>query len=478
MRRKLLCALCVISFVCNAQIRKMPKEFDDWVNSKGMKHATVALEISQLSSSPAQSPTVLYSFDNERAMQPASIMKLVTTAAALSILGPELRVKTEVGFSGQIVNGALEGDLIIKGYGNAMLASSKSNFPKGEFANSVVNALRKEGIKSIKGNIIGDGSILTESPISTEWTWEDMGNQYASGISGLNYEDNMYEIVLDTSKPGQRPSLKSIEPHVDNLVIENQLMSKNYSSDSAYVYGAPYQDTRLLLGAVPHKNPTFRVKGDVPDPAQFTASRIKTELIKNGIEVEGEALSHRTIKVPQTNKIIYTHNSENLSFVVKQTNLYSVNLFAEMLLRQIALTKGNGSEIEGINAIYAFLKSLKIDTEGIKIYDGCGLAPADRVTAHFMVTLLSKMYQNKDFYNSLPVAGKTGTIRTFLKNTKLEGKARLKTGTTKNVISYSGYIESDDGKTYVVSIIVNNHTCHSAIVRKNIEKMLLLLIHS
>lgn len=475
MKHLIICALFMSFFVCNAQTRKLPAEFYTWLESKGMKHATVSLEITRLKPSGNE---IIYSYDNERSVQPASVMKLLTTATVLSVLDPESTIKTEVGYTGTIEGGVLKGDLIIIGYGNAMLSSSYSKYPKEAFAIHVADAVKRLGISSIEGNVIGDGSIMRESPVSSEWTWEDMGNHYAQSISGLNYADNKYEILLNTSKRGQKPSVVSITPEVDSLIIENQLLSVDYPFDSAYVYGAPYQNLRVLYGAVPHRTPTFKLKGDVPDPAMFAATCIKKKLIDSGITVSGPALSHRSVNVPYNYEIIYTHNSEPLSYIAKQTNFFSVNLLAESLLRQLAIQKGNGSETDGINVIYSFLKSQKLDTDGIQIFDGCGLAPADRVTTHFMVELLSKMKGNKAFYDSFPVAGRTGTIHAFLKNTRLDGKARLKTGTTKAVVAYTGYVESSDGNTYAVSIIVNNHTAKSTIVRKNIEKMLLLLIPS
>lgn len=475
MKHLIICALFMNFFVCNAQTRKLPAEFYTWLESKGMKHATVSLEITRLKPSGNE---IIYSYDNERSVQPASVMKLLTTATVLSVLDTESTIKTEVGYTGTIEGGVLKGDLIIKGYGNAMLSSSYSKYPKEAFAIYVADAVKRLGISSIEGNIIGDGSIMKESPVSSEWTWEDMGNHYAQSISGLNYADNKYEILLNTSKRGQKPSVVFITPEVDSLIIENQLLSVDYPFDSAYVYGAPYQNLRVLYGAVPHRTPTFKLKGDVPDPAMFAASSVKKKLIDNGINVNGSAWSHRSVTVPDNYEIIYTHSSEPLSYIAKQTNVFSVNLLAESLLRQLAIQKGNGSETDGINTIYSFLKSQKLDTDGIQIFDGCGLAPADRVTTHFMVELLGKMKSNKAFYDSFPVAGRSGTIHAFLKNTRLDGKARLKTGTTKAVIAYTGYVECGDGSTYAVSIIVNNHTAKSTIVRKNIEKMLLLLIPS
>ncbi len=468
------CALFMIPFVCNAQLRKMPQEFDKWLESKGMRHATVALEITELSADAQP----LYLYDNERSVQPASVMKLVTTASALSLLDPKATVPTEVYLRGEVSDGVLKGDVVVRGYGNALLASSRSLYPRESFANAVASALRKEGIRIVEGNIIGDGTILKQNPVPSEWTWEDMGNHYAPSISGLNYGDNMYEIVLNTSRRGQQPSVVKIEPAVDGLTIDNQLMSTDYAFDSAYVFGAPYQNVRTLLGAVPQKKPQFRVKGDVPDPAQFAASRVRATLAASGISVKGKAVSAgrgENIDYEQA-RLVYTHKSEPLSFIAKQTNVFSVNLFAEMLLRQIALEYGDGTETAGIGKVMELLRTMGIDTEGMRMHDGCGLAPADRVTAHLIVELLRKMKDNEAFVGSLPVAGKTGTVYSFLKDTRLEGKARLKTGTTKAVIAYSGYVDGSDGKTYAVSIIVNNHGCVSSAVRKNIEKMLLLLI--
>ena len=470
----LCCALFMTSFVCNAQLRKVPQEFEKWLDSKGMRHATVALEITEL----ADDAQPLYFYDNERSVHPASVMKLLTTASALMLLDPNKTVPTEVYMRGEVSDGVLKGDVVIRGYGDAMLASSRSRCSRESFANGVALTLRKEGVRIVEGNIIGDGTILKQNPVPGEWTWEDMGNYYAPSISGLNYGDNMYEIVLDTSRRGHKPSVVKIEPSVDGLTIDNQLMDIDYAFDSAYVFGAPYQNERTLLGAVPHNKPQFSIKGDVPDPAQFASSRIRAKLLALGININGKAVSARrgaNIDYEQA-RLIYTHKSESISFIVKQTNIFSVNLFAEMLLRQIALEYGDGTETAGIAKVTEHLRTLGIDTEGLRMYDGCGLAPTDCVTAHLIVELLKKMKDNDAFVCSLPVAGKTGTVNSFLKGTRLEGKARIKSGTLNSVISYSGYIDGSDGKTYAVSIIVNNYGCVSSAVRKNIEKMLLLLI--
>jgi len=158
---------------------------------------------------------------------------------------------------------------------------------------------------------------------------------------------------------------------------------------------------------------------------------------------------------------------------VKKTNEESLNANAEMLAYWLG---GTNRIADGVDSIYQYWTSLGLDTEALSMYDGCGLAPADRVTAHFIIQLLEEMQHDEDFCNSLPVAGLSGTIKLFLKKTRLESNARLKTGTTKSVCAYAGYVTGSDNHTYAVALIVNNHKSQLVALRKNIEKMLLFLI--
>lgn len=158
---------------------------------------------------------------------------------------------------------------------------------------------------------------------------------------------------------------------------------------------------------------------------------------------------------------------------VKKTNEKSLNENAELLAYWLG---GTNHVADGLDSICSYWTGLGLDTEALQLYDGCGLAPADRLTAHFVVQLLREMQDDEDFRNSLPIAGVSGTVRRFLKGTRLESKAWLKTGTTKSVVGYAGYIRGSNEHTYAVVLIVNNHKCESTPLRKNIEKMLLFLI--
>ena len=159
--------------------------------------------------------------------------------------------------------------------------------------------------------------------------------------------------------------------------------------------------------------------------------------------------------------------------VVRDTNVESLNNQAETLLR---LLHPNCLLDSALLVVSDYWKSQGLDTDCLVMYDGCGLAPSDRVTSHFIIGLLALMRNDQDFVNSLPVAGKEGTVRRFLLKSRLDGRAQLKTGTTKSVVAYAGYVRGTDEKLYAVSIFVNSFAGKTQPMRKGIEKVLLSLI--
>lgn len=162
-----------------------------------------------------------------------------------------------------------------------------------------------------------------------------------------------------------------------------------------------------------------------------------------------------------------------LSDVMHETLLKSLNLQAETMLCLLTPSCRRDSAIE---CVRQYWEQRGLDMESLVMYDGSGLSPNDRVTAHLMNSLLADMQFDSDYRRAIAIAGREGTVRRFFRDTRLDGKAWLKTGTLKNVLAYAGYIEGSDGKTYAMSIFVSNSTCRHADLRKRIEKLLLSLI--
>lgn len=159
--------------------------------------------------------------------------------------------------------------------------------------------------------------------------------------------------------------------------------------------------------------------------------------------------------------------------VMRETLCESLNLEAETTLHLLTPSCRLDS---GLIAVQEYWQSRGLDMGSLIMYDGCGLSPSDRVTAHFITSLLADMQFDEPFRQSMALVSREGTVRNFLKGTRLEARARLKTGTLKSVVAYAGYVKGSDARTYAVAIFVNNHTCKNREVRKGIEKVLLSLI--
>lgn len=159
--------------------------------------------------------------------------------------------------------------------------------------------------------------------------------------------------------------------------------------------------------------------------------------------------------------------------VMRETLHKSLNPQAETLLHLLTPSCRRDSAIV---AVQDYWSHRGLDTESLVMYDGCGLSPSNRVTAHFICSLLADMQFDDDFRSVIATAGKEGTVRRFLKDTRLDGRAQLKTGTLKNLVAYAGYVKGSDGRTYAMSIFIANSTCKHAETRKRLEKLLLSLI--
>lgn len=159
--------------------------------------------------------------------------------------------------------------------------------------------------------------------------------------------------------------------------------------------------------------------------------------------------------------------------VVFDTNHESLNLQAETLARMLHPSCSLDSALAVISDYW---RDQGLDTECLWMYDGCGLAPSDRVTARFIVQLLNKMKGDPDFVNSLPLVGQEGTLKRFLRDTRLSGRGRLKSGTLKTAVTYAGYLTGTNSKKYELCVMVNNYSGKASDVRRGMEKVLLSLI--
>ncbi len=477
----LLCLLLCLHLLAGAQT---PAPVKWLLQAPYMRGASFSLVVKDV-----QEGRTVYSYDTDRLQSTASVLKTVATATALEILGEDYRYPTTLEYDGILENGTLEGNLYIKGSGDPSLGSSHFAPGQNKFLSTWIAALQKAGIKHITGSVISDESIFDTEGVSIKWLREDMGNYYAPGSYGISIFDNMYKLSLQTGAAGTRPVLKGTEPDIPFIRFKNYLKAAPVSSDSAYIIGAPLDDVRYLYGVLPANREAYVLKGDIPDPALYLARYLTDQLQQKGIRVDGSPSCYR-IEVEENRwkkgerKEIVTTYSPTLREIASICNHVSHNLYADALVKTVGLQyKPRRNEMissfgRGVQVVKEYWEKKGLDVFPLRMNDGSGLAPADKVSAGFMGELLVYMATESAvsdaFIASLPQAGIEGSVRNFLKGSKLQGKAHLKSGGITGVRSYAGYI-TKDGRTYAVAVFSNNYSCPMSRMTRALEKLLLQL---
>jgi serine-type D-Ala-D-Ala carboxypeptidase/endopeptidase (penicillin-binding protein 4) len=423
----------------------------------------------------------LVAYQTSPIVTPASVLKLVTTSVALERLGPDYRFKTLLMYTGNIKDGVLDGDVLIVGGGDPTLGSKQIPVDQDAFLTDWVGAIRSAGIRSITGRIISDPGAFDMEGVSPFWLWEDIGNYYATGVYGLNVYDNSFRLTLSSGAVGSKASIVDVQPEVPGLKIENNLIAAGNDQDSAYLYGAPFQMDMRLYGTMPAGRERFSIRGQLPNPPFFLADRLKKALFKAGINVSGnsEVIANAQSATNITGKLLYTTLSPPLRDVVRVIHEKSDNFYAECLLRCLASELGNKTATsgDGLRIVRDFWKNSGLDITPLFLYDACGLSPNDRVSARFLASMLaavSTLKYGTVFEQTIPLVGVEGTVSGLLKNTPLEGRLRLKSGSNQSVLAYAGYYRAK-GHAFAVAIIVNHAKESRSEIRKDIETFLLSL---
>ncbi|MBR5151607.1 MAG: D-alanyl-D-alanine carboxypeptidase/D-alanyl-D-alanine-endopeptidase, partial [Elusimicrobiaceae bacterium] len=400
---------------------------------------------------------------------PASTLKLLTTAAALHQLGPHYHFETNLYASATPQdNGTLEGDLIVQGGGDMTLGSTRvKGSPRYEnVLRQWVQAVKKAGIRRIDGTIYADVSLFEGPAIADKVNWENMGNYFAAPASALSFNDNLFAIHFKGEPThGKQTEVAAIDPQIPGVEIQNFVTADAKSKkDNAYVYGAPDQYNLKIFGSIPANVTGFTIKGAMPNPALFTVQALKQALEEEGIAVSGtpQLLTQRPNYA--TLFLLDTHYSPELKDIVVIINKRSFNLYADMLLRHLAIAQGKAGSIQnGLAALRKFLLENKIaGAEDTLIYDGSGLSRDDMITPRTLVNTLTFMANSPHFeyyYKSLATPDDRGDLlllRRFLKPKHQVEEVRIKGGTIDGVKAVAGYVHDKDGRLISFAMIANN----------------------
>ena len=420
----------------------------------------------------------------DQGLSPASVMKVVTTGTALTLLGPDFRFQTLLQYDGKIdtVNKILLGNIYIHGGGDPSLGSETFGSCIDSVTKSWVLAIKHLGIDSIAGSVIGDAESFERDPVPNNWTWEDIQNNYGTGPGGLNIRENVFD--MNVSVKGTETEIK-VTPSIPGMKLYNQVMfNPKVLKSYVYVEGAPFQFVRTAMGEV---SANFKEQGSIPDPALFCAQSLTAALKAKRISIRDSATTLRLLHLNKVKaeknsarKTIATIFSPPLADLVHHTNLVSQNFYAESILRAIAWKEnGFGSNSAAVDIIYNFWKNRGIDLRGICMVDGCGLGRMNSITTHQLVEMLREYAKDSTvfpvFYKSLPVAGESGTIKKLADGTEADGNLHAKSGTMARIKSYAGYVRTESGKMLCFAVIGNNTLWNEAELRDKFAKLFVLM---
>ncbi len=448
--------------------------FDRLIADSSMLHASMSLYITD-----SDNKEPVFEYNAEKSLTPASVMKLVTTAAAIELLGPQYTFKTVIGYTGELNKrtGKLKGDIVIKGGGDPCLGSPYFTDEYRDFPDKWIAEIGKLGIKKIEGRVITDDSYYDFQPVPAKWLWEDAGNYYGAGAYGLSVFDNTYEIRF-MSDAESRLIVKEIMPDECRTEFANWLTAAG-TADEGYVFAAPYSTNGWLSGTIPSNLDDFVLKASVADPPLLMAKMTNKKLKAAGISVSEEPTTFRLEQLTAGEKIVQIAEitSPPLSEIIDVLNHESVNLYAEHLVKELGKKySGKGSTEAGVKILKEFLKNSGIGTEGMFIEDGSGLSPVNSINAKGLAEVLYYMKKNgryfPEYYNSLPDAGKNGTLKNYFRDPVFDSRLKAKSGSMTRVRSYAGYFTTISGKQMIFSILINNYTGTSRHIITGIEEII------
>lgn len=384
------------------------------------------------------------------ALTPASVMKSLTVATALSYCGADTTFYTPVGLTGTVDNGVCSGNLLVKSTADPTVESDYFKANKG-FCDSIAAALVRRGIKKIDGKVVVSQRLRDAGP-NLQWECEDIAWPYGASLFGFNYRDNIVTVT---------PATGEVEPKAPGLEICVERATEN---DIVRGVGS----NRLTVYTKDPNDRKWKINVTVPDPSAVFVNQMTEALRRAGIELAGKDIASGSQFT-----LVYTHRSPSFGDIMRSLMVRSDNMFAEGMLRAIAPDSSRKSAIDREKSLW---NSRGFKTQYTTIKDGSGLARANRLSPEFLGGMLEWMAKSEfaDSYISyFPRAGKDGTMRGFLAKSPLTGKIALKTGSVGGVQCYAGYKLDQKGKpTHVIVIMVNGFFCPRSDVRKASEKLL------
>lgn len=401
---------------------------------------------------------VLFERNADLAMIPASNMKLVTGACALSVLGPDYRFETDLLTDRRVEGATIAGNLYVRGSGDPSLVS--------EELWKLVEDLRAYGVDRIAGDLVLDASrfdsIAVASPAAAEG---DRAYDARTGALSLNF--NAVAVHVRPAARAGDPVVAVLSPDVGFVTLENRGVTGSTRSRSSLEVRRVYEGGRNVVrvsGRLPAGSQPRVVYRNLDDPLGYFGAALARFLERAGIAIGGLVVAGPT---PPDAKILIEHESKPLSLIVRDLGKYSNNFVAEMLVKELGAHESGppGTTAGGVAVLERYLSSVGADSGAYRIVDGSGLSRANRLSARTIARVvrsaLADFGTSYELAVSLSISGTDGTLEDRMSYPGLAGRVRAKTGLLDGVTAISGLLETASGDEVLFSILVNGFSCEA-----------------
>ncbi len=408
----------------------------------------------------------LYRRNESKAFIPASNQKLLTGAAALELLGPDFRYRTEVVATGPVQNGVLRGDLVVRASGDPTISWRFNEGDARTVFRAWADSLRAHGVRRIAGAVVGVDEVFDDPVYGWGWAWDDLGGQFAAPVAGLQFNESSVLVELFPASRAGAPGIVALNPPSGHVRLENRTTTVEAGRPARIEIGyVELDDVLVVSGEIPRDTSGISQRVGVRDPARYFITALRETLREAGIAVEGRAMLREDLDddapALRPGARLFMHHSPPLREILPVMMKPSQNQIAEALLKTVAAEeRGQGRAAVGAQVVDSLFVAWGLETGGLSMRDGSGMSRYNFLTPILLIGLLERMTRSPHWelwYASQPVAGIDGTLRSRMRGTPAEGNVHAKTGTLSNIRALSGYVTTADGERLVFAMLVNHH---------------------
>ncbi len=393
------------------------------------------------------------SLNPEEQLNPASCVKLFTTASALKLLKPHHRFQTDYLMRGTLEGSTLKGDLYVRGMGDPTITQERLYH--------VATELAARGLSNVTGDLILDDTYFDRIGEPPGWEQETLADRaYAAPTGALSLTQNSIGIYVRPGDHRGAPAVVTVEPASDMVVIESQVMTVRFGRRMWVRTVADGDKTKVIVqGVIGQNEAAEKFVRRVTNPVAHFGGSLMQMLKMRGITVKGRMRQGVT---PESARALWTDLSPSLREVINVLNHHSSNFVAEMLLKSVGahVYGAPGTTQKGLSAVASVLeREMGIPQGSYIMGNGSGLNDVNRFTTAQLTRLLRNMANDPvvgpEFVASLAVAGAGGTLSHRMTQSAAQGRLRAKTGTLLGVSALSGLVDTPSHGPVVFSMMVN-----------------------